>query len=130
MRLWMYGAAALALALSASPMATAQDAQVLTVTLTNFKFEPNELHFQRNTPYTLHLVNAASGGHAFSSPEFFAAVSVAPKDAGKIAEGKIEVPAGQTVDIEITPMRAGSYRVTCTHFLHAGFGMRGTAVIE
>ena len=43
---------------------------------------------------------------------------------------KIEIPAGQTVDVVITPMTAGSYSIVCTHFLHQTFGMKGEAVIE
>jgi plastocyanin len=104
-----------------------QDVQIV---LSNFSFAPSMMRLQRNTPTTLHLMNTASGGHAFSSPELFAAVTIAPEDRGKIMAGKIEVPAGQTVDITVTPNTAGTYPVVCTHFLHQTFGMRGTAVIE
>ena len=88
------------------------------------------LRLQRNVSYTLHLMNSASGGHSFSAPELFAAVQIAPEDSGKIANGRIEIPAGQAVDIHFTPMTAGTYAIVCTHFLHQTFGMRGTAIIE
>jgi plastocyanin len=104
--------------------------QEIQVSLSNFSFNPNMLRLQRNTPYTLHLMNAASGGHSFSAPEFFAAAAVAPEDRAKITNGRIEIPAGQTVDVTLTPMRAGSYPIVCTHFLHQSFGMHGTAVVE
>jgi uncharacterized cupredoxin-like copper-binding protein len=104
-----------------------QDVQIV---LSNFSFAPNMLRLQRNMPTTLHLMNSASGGHAFSSPELFAAATVAPEDRVKIVGGKIEVPAGQTVDITVTPTTAGTYPIVCTHFLHQTFGMRGQAVIE
>jgi uncharacterized cupredoxin-like copper-binding protein len=102
----------------------------LQIVLSNFSFAPSTLRLQRNMPVTLHLMNSASGGHAFSSPELFAAVMVAPEDRGKIMGGKIEIPAGGSVDITITPMNAGTYPIVCTHFLHQSFGMRGTALIE
>jgi uncharacterized cupredoxin-like copper-binding protein len=104
-----------------------QDVQIV---LSSYSFTPNMVHLQRNIPTTLHLMNSASGGHAFSSPELFAAVTVAPEDRAKIIGGKIEVPAGQTVDITVTPTNPGTYPIVCTHFLHQSFGMRGQAVIE
>ena len=104
--------------------------QDIQVTLSNFSFAPNMLHLQRNVSYAIHLVNSASGGHSFSAPAFFAAMTVAPEDRAKIVNGKIEIPAGQTVDIAVTPMAAGSYPIVCTHFLHQTFGMKGEAVIE
>ncbi|HMI95350.1 MAG TPA: cupredoxin domain-containing protein [Micropepsaceae bacterium] len=115
------------IAFAADAPANRQDIQV---TLSNFSFAPNMLRLQRNMSYAIHLVNSASGGHSFSAPGFFAAVAVAPEDGGKIVNGKVEIPAGQTVDITVTPMTAGSYPIVCTHFLHTTFGMRGNAVIE
>ena len=112
------------------PASAAPAGQQIDVTLSNFSFAPNMLRLQRNTSYTLHLMNSASGGHSFSAPELFAAVQIAPEDSGKIANGRIEIPAGQAVDIHLTPMSAGTYQIVCTHFLHQTFGMHGTAVIE
>jgi uncharacterized cupredoxin-like copper-binding protein len=119
----------LVLALQNSMMA-APAGQQIDVTLSNFSFAPNMLRLQRNSSYTLHLMNSASGGHSFSAPELFAAVMIAPEDSAKITNGRIEIPAGQAVDIHLTPMTAGTYAIVCTHFLHQTFGMRGTAIIE
>jgi uncharacterized cupredoxin-like copper-binding protein len=117
-----------------APTAIAADApanrQDIRVTLSNFSFAPNMLRLQRNMSYAIHLVNSASGGHSFFAPGFFAAMTVAPEDRAKIVNGKIEIPAGQTVDISVTPMMAGSYPIVCSHFLHSTFGMKGEAVIE
>ena len=114
-------------AVAADAPAAHQDVQIV---LSNFSFAPSMLRLQRNMSTTLHLKNTASGGHAFSSPELFAAVAVAPEDAGKITGGKIEIAAGGSVDITVMPMTAGTFPVVCTHFLHQSFGMHGTAVIE
>jgi len=113
----------------ASSMA-ASAGQQIDVTLSNFSFAPNMLRLQRNMPYTLHLMNSASGGHSFSAPELFAAAQIAPEDSSKVANGRIEIPAGQAIDIHLTPMNAGTYQIVCTHFLHQTFGMHGTAIIE
>ena len=114
-------------AFAADAPANRQDIQV---TLSNFNFAPNMLRLQRNMSYAIHLMNSASGGHSFSAPGFFSAMTVAPEDRAKIVNGKIEIPAGQTVDITVTPMTAGSYPIVCSHFLHSTFGMKGDAVIE
>ena len=116
-----------ATAIAADAPANRQDIQV---TLSNFSFAPNMLRLQRNMTYAIHLVNSASGGHSFSAPGFFAAMTVATEDRAKIVNGKVEIPAGQTVDITVTPMTAGSYPIVCSHFLHSTFGMKGEAVIE
>ena len=116
-----------ATAFAADAPANRQDIQIM---LSNFNFAPNMLRLQRNMSYAIHLVNSASGGHSFSAPGFFSAMTVAPEDRAKIVNGKIEIPAGQTVDITVTPMTAGSYPIVCTHFLHQTFGMKGEAVIE
>ena len=116
-----------ATAIAADAPANRQDIQI---TLSNFSFNPNMLHLQRNMVYAIHLMNSASGGHSFSAPGLFAAVTVAPEDRAKIVNGRIEIQAGQTVDITVTPMMAGSYPIVCSHFLHSTFGMKGDAVIE
>jgi uncharacterized cupredoxin-like copper-binding protein len=114
-------------AFSADAPPTRQDLQI---TLSNFSFNPNSFRLQRTMTYAIHLTNSASGGHSFSAPGLFAAVTVAPEDRAKIVNGKVEIPAGQTVDITVTPMMAGSYPIVCSHFLHSTFGMKGEAVIE
>jgi uncharacterized cupredoxin-like copper-binding protein len=115
---------------SASAADAPANRQDLEVVLSNFSFAPNMLRLQHGVPYALHLVNRASGGHSFSAPSLFAAVAVAAGDSSKVVSGKVEVPAGQTVDIVLTPMTAGTYPVVCSHFLHSTFGMHGEAVIE
>ena len=114
-------------AFTADAPAAPQDLQIV---LSSYSFAPSTLRLQRNISTRLHLMNSASGGHAFSSPELFAAVMVAPEDRAKIMSGKIEIPAGGSVDITITPMTAGTFPIVCTHFLHQSFGMRGIATIE
>ena len=99
------------------------------VALSSFDFTPHELHLRAGRPTTLVLTNVASGGHDFSAPEFFAAARVEAGDAALIDDGEIEVPGKSTRTVHLVPA-AGSYRLTCTHTLHAAFGMKGTIVVE
>lgn len=121
------------LALSQAPSAalTAQPAspEVVTVELASFSFTPSELALRHGQPYRLHLVNTAGGGHDFSAPEFFAASIIAPEDRAKVAGGRVRLAGKQTVDIALTPQTAGTYKLTCTHFMHGSFGMKGRIVV-
>lgn len=129
MRKWI---GILALIASQAPVAVAmaQAPQTVSIELSSFKFTPSQLTFQHGHAYHLHLVNAASGGHDFTAPEFFAASTIAPADRGKVAGGKIRLSGRQTVDIVITPDKVGSYPLTCSHFLHSTMGMKGAITVQ
>ncbi len=104
-------------------------AETVSVELSNFKFTPGQLRLQHGHTYRLHLVNASSGGHDFAAPEFFAASTVDPADQGKVKGGRVKLSGRQSVDITVTPGRAGTYPLSCTHFLHSSMGMTGQIVV-
>jgi plastocyanin len=99
------------------------------VELSNFDFSPHDIHLRAGQAVSLVLANVASGGHDFSAPEFFAAARIDPADAAMIEDGEIEVPGKETRTVHLVPA-AGTYRLTCTHTLHAAFGMKGTIVVD
>lgn len=109
--------------------ALAQPGAEQRVELSSFDFTPRELHLRAGQPVALVLRNTASGGHDFSAPEFFAAAQVQPGDAALVVDGEVEVPARSTRTVHLIPA-AGRYRLTCTHTLHALFGMKGTIVVD
>ena len=129
MRKWI---AILALMTSQAPVgiAVAQSPETVSVELSNFKFVPSQLVFVRGHVYRLHLINAAGGGHDFTAPEFFAASMIAPADRSKVVGGKIKLSGKETVDITLTPEKAGTYPLTCSHFMHSGFGMKGGITVQ
>ena len=110
--------------------AQAQDAQIVTVTLTSYAFTPNAIDLKANVPVKLHLINSAEKGHNFSAPEFFAASAIAPADQSKIEDGAVEVDGGQSVDVTVTPGKPGRYDLKCTHFMHTTLGMTGTITVQ
>jgi plastocyanin len=128
-------AAAVLIGLSASiaPPASAQQAQQsadVRVTLSNFDFGPALVRVPVRQRVTLTLVNSSKGGHDFAAGEFFRAARVDPADAAKIDNGTVEVPGHGNVTIGLTIDRPGRYKLKCTHFLHATFGMKGEIVAE
>lgn len=105
----------------------AQDApQRVEVQLSSFDFIPSTIRLAAGRPIVLHLVNSGDGGHNFAAPEFFAA---AQGVSGPVDRGRVEVSGHQSADIALTPTR-GTYRLRCTHTLHASFGMTGEIVVE
>ena len=112
-----------------SSQAVAQAGSELRVELSSFAFAPRELHLRAGQPATLVLSNVASGGHDFSAPGFFAAARVQPGDAALVSDGEVDVPSKETRTIHLVPA-AGTYKLTCTHMMHAMFGMKGTIIVE
>ena len=113
----------------------AVDAQVaaprfVSVELSNFEFSPSSLTFDHGRTYRLHLTNTSSGGHDFTAPEFFADSTIYKGDREFVADGKIRLGGGQSVDITLTPQEPGTYELHCSHFMHGAFGMRGTISVR
>jgi plastocyanin len=117
---------------SAALMASAAQAQEqVHISLTSYAFTPATITLKSGTTYRLHLTNDSTKTHDFTAAEFFAASTVAPEDKGKLEEdSEIEVGAGKSADLTLTPNHAGTYPLTCSHFLHASFGMKGTIVVQ
>ena len=104
-------------------------AETVRVTLTDFEFGPENLTFRTGVPIRLMLVNSGSGKHDFSAPEFFA--SAAFRAGAPLPEkGKVGVKEGQTAELDLIPQTAGSYKLECTEFLHAMFGMTGNIAVS
>ena len=78
---------------------------------------------------TLHFVNKGSGGHDFTAPEFFAAATMDAATRKALAKGKVALDKGSAADVTLVPV-AGHYAAHCSHFLHTGFGMKGTIDVE
>jgi plastocyanin len=121
---------AFSVALMASA-AQAQSAQEVHVSLTSYAFTPATITLKSGTTYLLHLTNDSQKGHDFTAAEFFAASTVAPQDKAKVEDdSEVEVGAGKSADVTVTPNRAGTYPLTCSHFLHTTLGMQATIVVQ
>ncbi len=127
----LYPLAFLASLAVAAAGAQAQPApQTINVSLTNYAFSPSTITLKAGTTYRLHLSDDAGKGHDFSAPEFFAASAVAPEDQAKVKDGGVDLDGGESADITVTPQKPGTYRLTCTHFMHSMMGMTGQIVVQ
>jgi uncharacterized cupredoxin-like copper-binding protein len=113
----------LALPLLAFALTGAQPEQRVDIALSNFKFTPNTIALAHGQPYVLHLTS--SGGHSFAAKAFFAAATMTAAERAKVAGGKVELAGGESVDVHLIAPAAGTYKISCTHFLHSSFGMTG-----
>lgn len=121
------GLSILSLFLTSSAIAQVQP---ITISLKSYAFTPAPIVLKVGTAYRFHLSNDAGKGHSFSAPEFFAASAVVQEDSTKVVKGAVDLDSGEAVDITLTPMKAGSYALTCTHFLHSTFGMKGQITVQ
>ncbi len=113
----------------AAPTAAQNGARV-EITLANFSFTPSAISLRAGQPVTLHFENKGSGGHDFTAPQFFKAAVMDAATRAKLGrKGRIELDGGTSADVTLTP-KAGTYKVKCGHFLHAGFGMTGTITVS
>ncbi len=120
----------LPLATLAASSVPAQAPAVVNVQLASFKFTPKDIVLKHGQSYVLHLTNVSDGGHDFVAEAFFDAANVAPADRRLIAEGGVEVPSGQAIEIHLTaPAAPGSFKLKCSHAFHKTFGMSGTIVV-
>lgn len=120
----------LTLLATAMPAIAGPGAERIDIDLSNFKFTPSTISLRSGGRYVLHFVNRSRGGHDFHAKTFFAAATMAPLDRLLVKNGEIELAGGQSRDITIIAPAAGSYRVHCTHFLHATFGMEATLKVR
>lgn len=115
-----------------APSAQADSAapQIVEIILANFSFGPENIRLRDGEEITLTLTNQGSGAHDFTAPEFFATAQMDAATRKRIdKKGRIEVKKGESVRLTIVPQR-GHFKLKCSHFLHAGFGMTGTIEVE
>jgi uncharacterized cupredoxin-like copper-binding protein len=110
-------------------------AQTVTVTLSEFSFEPADLAFTAGVPYRLVLRNIGDGRHTFVSDGFFKAIAArrleSPDGVASHPTLKvIEVPPGAEKTLEFVPVTRGVYELECSVFLHGAFGMEGRIAIR
>ena len=113
-------------------LATSASAQTgITVSMTNYAFTPSTLTLKAGQTYRIHFSNDSGKGHDFAAREFFQSATVAPEDKSKLEDGdEVELDAGQSADITVTPNKPGTYAASCTHFMHAMMGMAGKIVVQ
>lgn len=109
--------------------------EVVTVTLEEHSYTPQDLSFKVGKAYRIELKNAGEKDHYYTAPEFFKAVAWRKAMVNKQAEIKapyftaVEIIKKGQLDLYFVPVKAGSYKVYCTIDDHREKGMEGTITV-
>ena len=113
-------------------ISSAQAQTAIAVSMTNYAFTPGMLMLKAGQTYRIHFSNDANKSHDFCGPGLLPVVDRRAGGQGQ-ARGRtseVELEGGQAVDITLTPNRAGTYALSCTHFMHSMLGMNGKIVVQ
>jgi hypothetical protein len=106
-----------------------EQANVLEIVMSDFSFPP-PTRSQAWTPLHDEAAQQGKWSPRLLPPQFMSTVTIRPDHLSRIAEGKIAVRPGSSLEIDLIPLRKGNYGFECSVFLHDVFGMRGEAVVE
>lgn len=111
-----------------APVAVGAPAEIVRVTLADYRFEPRELVLEHGKSYRLELRNSGTATHEFAAPAFFAAARVA--DRGMLTHDGTEIllQPGQARAIELVAPESGSYALSCPD--HDWDGMVGKITVR
>jgi uncharacterized cupredoxin-like copper-binding protein len=101
---------------------------LIDVAMTEFDYRPDRLSLREGQPYTLHFVSTGWVAHDFTAPGFFRSVTFRETEAARRVQdsgGTLALAAGESVDLHLVPLQAGTFPVQCTRPLHSIFGMTG-----
>jgi uncharacterized cupredoxin-like copper-binding protein len=102
----------------------------IDVQLSDYRFTPTHIDLNSGQAYLLRLTNSSKHGHDLSAKAFFQAASLGRGGAAKVDNGEIEVAGGETVEVELTPGKPGSYEMHCPRPFHSMFGMSGKILVH
>jgi uncharacterized cupredoxin-like copper-binding protein len=116
------------LALGVFVRAAPDDPTTISVTMIDYKFEPDHLVFQHGVHYRLHLENHGKDTHEFTAPVFFATAKIDNPGALNHERSEIVVPPGGIKDVFLTPGKPGTYDLRCAD--HDWNGMTGGITVQ
>jgi uncharacterized cupredoxin-like copper-binding protein len=102
--------------------------QRMTVVMVDDRFIPDRIEFRAGVTYRLRLENHGKDMHEFTAPEFFNASRIANRRLLANGGKEMMVQPHETKQIELTPMKAGEYKLICAD--HDWDGMVGTIVVR
>ena len=115
---------------SGGARAQPDQATVITVRLSEYRFTPAEIDLNHGQRYVLRVVNTGGKAHDLSAKAFFQTVTLSPESAARVHDGQIEAAMGESADVTLVADRPGTYEMHCTHPLHGLLGMRGRIVVR
>ncbi len=109
--------------------------KIVTVKLSEYKFDPSTIVFKTGMPYKLQIKNTGNEKHYFVSEGFFKAIATRKTQS---SDGEIKAPyftaievfPDRSIDLYFVPVKEGAYSLICTIKGHAELGMIGNIIVE
>jgi uncharacterized cupredoxin-like copper-binding protein len=103
-------------------------AQTVSITTSEYAFQPTDLVLRRDTVYRLHIENQGRELHELTAPDFFGAIKL--RDPGTLNRERTEIvlQPGEQKDIYFVTLRPGHYDMWCAD--HDWAGMTGDITVE
>lgn len=110
----------------------------VTVTMTEFGFEPNTINLSAGSPVELTLVNEGAVEHDFVI-EVIPVTNVSSSNSGDHHMATDEhsefdlhtsTAAGETSTLTFTPTESGTYQIICSVLGHKDAGMTGELIVK
>jgi uncharacterized cupredoxin-like copper-binding protein len=98
------------------------------VIMVDYRFEPDQLTFQHDVHYQLHLENHGKETHEFTAPVFFATIAIDNPDVLNREHSEILLQPGESKDVFFTPHKPGTYDLRCAD--HDWYGMVGGITVK
>ena len=126
---------AITLGVSTSVPAQTPVRKVIEITMTSFKFEPNEIRVNEGDTVLIRLRNADQAGrpHAVAS-RYLVDIPLTVRGDGRqgVDEGRkfVQVDASKQAEFEFVAQNRGSYAFICSVFIHSFAGMTGAIFVR
>jgi uncharacterized cupredoxin-like copper-binding protein len=111
-----------------APRATAAEPTTVTVVMTEYKFKPDHVEFQRGTRYRLHLVNSGGELHEFTAAEFFKSTTIENPEVLNADHTDVVLQPHESKDVIFTPHRKAIFNLVCAD--HDWEGMIGKITVK
>jgi uncharacterized cupredoxin-like copper-binding protein len=108
--------------------AIAAEPTIITVVMTDYKFNPDHLVFQHGTRYRLHLENVGKELHEFTAADFFKSATIENPEVLNADHTDVVLQPHESKDVVLVPRRQGSYGLVCAD--HDWDGMIGNITVK
>lgn len=109
----------------------------VTVEISEYQYDPNQLEFTADQPYRLVLKNKGEKDHYFTATDFFKAI--ATRKVQSVKDGEVKAPYvkdleirknGGELELFFVPIKKGTYPLFCSVEDHKEQGLHGSIVIK
>jgi uncharacterized cupredoxin-like copper-binding protein len=109
-------------------IAASPEPVMVTVTMVDYRFEPDHLTFDHDVHYRLHLENHGKETHEFTAPLFFATAQIDNPSVLNREHTEVVMQPGDVKDVFLTPEKPGVYDLRCAD--HDWNGMVGGITVK